>query len=78
MTKETQSATDAASVDVSSNDVTLDRTSRAIWVGTLGDLEVVTEQGSTVVFKQAQGVVPIQATQVLNANTTAADILALF
>lgn len=78
MTKQTQSGTDAIAVDVSSSDVTLSRTCRAIWVGTTGDLEIIMESGNTVIFPSANGLMPLQADKILNANTTAAGIVAIF
>lgn len=65
---------------VTPNDTTpLATTSRALFIGTGGDLSVKGGSGTTVVFKNvASGtILPIQATYVLTAST-AADIVALF
>lgn len=53
---------------------------RGLYVGGSGDVEVVTSKGNTRVFKSAQAgsVIPIRVKQVLSANTTATDILALY
>ncbi len=52
----------------------------ALFVGTAGDVEVITLGGSTVVFKNiANGTfMPVQVTHVKAASTTASDIVALF
>lgn len=54
---------------------------RAVYVGTAGDLAVMPLNGSTAVtFKNvASGsILPVQAAKIMSANTTAADIVALF
>lgn len=76
--KQTQTATDALELDVSASDATLNRVARGFWVGTAGALEIVTVEGSTVVIPNANNLVPIQGIKVLNANTTATGIVALF
>jgi len=72
--KEYQGATDIETVDVSGSDAVLDRVSRAVYVGTAGDLEVVTEQGSTVTLVGVSGELNIRVKEIKNANTTATNI----
>ena len=52
----------------------------ALYVGTGGDVEVITLNGDTVVFHNVPTgtFMPIQVTRVKAANTTASDIIALF
>ena len=52
----------------------------ALYVGTGGDVEVITLNGDTVVFNNVPTgtFMPIQVTRVKAANTTATDIVALF
>lgn len=69
----------AAAVDVSSVDVTLTHASRAFWVGTAGDLKVDTVGGEIgQVFASATGWMPIRATKVYHAGTTASGITAVW
>lgn len=49
-----------------------------LWVGTAGDLEVVTKDGSSLVFVNASGWMPVQARRVMAGNTTAANIIAYY
>lgn len=73
------SAIDALPVDVSSSDVVLTEPSRALIIGTSGDLEVTTHRGNKVVLLNVpSGVLPLCVTTVWTANTTASDISALF
>lgn len=52
---------------------------RALYVGTGGNMQVLTEKGQTVVLKNLPdgAIVPIRCTRVFTTNTTAADILAM-
>jgi len=52
----------------------------ALYVGTGGDVEVITLGGSTVTLKSVPTgtFVPMQVTRVKAANTTATDIIAIF
>ena len=66
---------------VTPNDSTdLTTPARGFYVGTGGDLEVVTAGGETVTVPDvpAGTVVPIRATRVRAANTSAAGIIALW
>ena len=72
-------ANDAESVDVSSGNQVLKNVSRGIYVGTAGDLALVTAKGTTVTFSNVPvGILPVQAKQINNTGTTASDIVALF
>jgi hypothetical protein len=78
MTFQTQSAIDALEIDVSSSDADLDRTARGLWVGTSGDVSLVTLAGNTVTFVGVSGLLMVQTKKVLTSGTTATDIVALF
>lgn len=72
-------ANDAVAVDVSSSSQVLNGTCRAIYVGTTGNLALVTAKGTTITFNNVPvGILPIQATQINNSGTTASDLLALY
>ena len=51
----------------------------ALYVGTTGNVAVVTEAGTTVTFSSvpAGAVLPVRVRQVLSTNTTASNIVAL-
>jgi hypothetical protein len=53
---------------------------RALYVGTPGNLVVITSKGETVTFTNVQGgsVLPIRVRQVVGSGTTAGSILALY
>ena len=68
-------------VSVTPNDTTdLDITTRALYIGTSGDVTVhMKGQSTSVTFKAVPvGVLSIRVDRVLLAGTTAADILALW
>lgn len=53
-------------------------TTRAVFVGVAGDLEVSMESGAILTFKNVPvGVFPIQITQ-LRTGTTASEVIALY
>lgn len=52
--------------------------SRALYVGTAGNLAVVTVGGSTVTLVGISGWVPIRVARVLATGTTASDIVVLW
>lgn len=66
-------------IAVTKSDSTVLTLTQGIYVGTSGDLVVLTKAGTTATLKNITvGVIhPIQCTKVLNA-TTAADILAVY
>lgn len=69
-----------ASVVTPSDTTDLSVTSRAIYVGTSGDVQITLSGGDTVVLKNvAAGMpLPIRAERVHATNTTATDIVALW
>lgn len=69
---------DAAAVTPSdSNDLQV--TSRAIYVGTRGDLRVTAASGSVVTFVNLpEGFLPMRVSRVHASGTTAADIVAVW
>jgi hypothetical protein len=73
-------ARSAVAVDVSSTDQALTYESRGVYVGGAGILEVdMAGSGSAVQFTCSAGaLLPIQVRKVLNANTTATQIVALY
>ena len=66
-------------IDISSDDHYLVQ-SAVLYVGTGGDLSVITEEDDTVVLKNvADGsFIPLRVRAVTQANTTATDIVALW
>ena len=64
---------------VTPNDGTaLSTFSRALYVGTAGNVAVTTVDGDTVTFTAASGFLPVCVSHVLSTGTTATDILALW
>lgn len=52
---------------------------RALYIGVTGDVNVITADGDTVLFKAAPvGVLPVQCQSVQSTSTTATNILALY
>lgn len=49
-----------------------------VYVGTAGDLHVITEGGDEITFKNIVGFVPVQIVKVFASGTTAEDIIALY
>lgn len=74
--------TDGPAVDavaVTPNDTTDLGEFRGLYIGTTGDVAVVTLRGSTVTFKNVPvGELAVAGTKVMATNTTATDILALY
>lgn len=66
-------------VAVTASDSTVIPTTRALYIGTAGNLAVKMADGSLPTFSSvAAGVFPIQVTQVLSTGTTASNIVALY
>lgn len=63
-----------------SDSVDLVTMSRALWVGTGGNIVVITMDGSTITLKNVQNgtLVPIRVTRVKATSTTATDIVNLY
>lgn len=73
----TVSAHDARTVTTS--DSTVIPVTRALYVGTTGNINVRMADGTTVLFSNvAVGIFPIQVDQVLSTSTTASNIVALY
>lgn len=74
----TVSAFDAKAVTLSDSAL-LPRT-RALYVGTGGNLKVTTAYGTDVTFANAPSgsILPLQVTKVWSTGTTAANVLALY
>lgn len=53
--------------------------SRALYVGTGGDIQVLTEKGQTVLFKNVPdgALLPVRCTRVFATNSTVSDVLAM-
>lgn len=51
---------------------------RALWVGTAGDLTVTMWGGEQVTFVNASGLLPVQVARIWSTGTTAGDIVALW
>lgn len=66
-------------VDASSSDHTLAQVTRALWVGTAGDVDVTSSGGDRAVFVgvQAGSILPVRAAIVHTGTTTASDIIGL-
>lgn len=71
-------ADDAAAV-TPSDSVDLANVSRGLYVGTGGDLTVITKGGTTILFKAVPSgtLLPIRVSRVKATGTAAADIVAL-
>jgi hypothetical protein len=64
---------------VTPSDSTVLTPTRALYVGTAGNVSVLMMNGVTVTFSNVQaGILPIQVTQVLATGTTASNIIALW
>lgn len=51
---------------------------RALWVGGLGNVAVVTVGGDTVTFTGVSGLLPVRVKRVLETGTTATGIVAVW
>lgn len=65
---------------VTPSDTTVLPTTRGLYVGTAGNISVVTNEGSTVTITGALGgvIYPFQVTKVRSTSTTASNILACY
>ena len=74
-------ARDAADVTPSNSEPLPDGVCRSLYIGTGGDLKVMTRKGATVTFKNLGDgcILPVMAQQVFaDPDTTAEDIIALY
>lgn len=66
-------------VAITPSDVTVIPTTRSIYVGGTGNINVVMADGQTALFSNvAVGIFPIQVQQVLSTSTTASLLVALY
>jgi hypothetical protein len=66
-------------VAITPSDATIIPTTRAIYVGVTGNINVRMASGNTVLFSNvAVGVFPIQVDQVLSTSTTATTMIAMY
>ena len=56
----------------------LSHPSRALYVGTPGNLKIITIDGATLTLVGVSGWVPIRVKRVLSVGTTAGDIIAVW
>ncbi|MEB3214043.1 MAG: hypothetical protein VKL39_22030 [Leptolyngbyaceae bacterium] len=64
---------------ISKNDDTVIPVTRAIYIGTTGDVAVRMADGQTITFKTVPvGILPVQVDKVLSTGTTAAEMIALY
>lgn len=78
----TAPAIDAFAITKSDTDVfgtaTGTNVTRAIYVGVTGNINIVTANGSTVLFSNVPvGILPVRAKQVLSTSTTASSMVGL-
>ncbi len=62
---------------ITPDDTDLAAPTRAIWVGTAGDLRVTFVNGDVAVFESASGLLPIAVRRVWSTGTTADAIVGL-
>lgn len=66
-------------VAVTASDATIIPVTRALYVGTGGNINLRTADGQTLVFSNvAAGIFPVQVDMVLSTSTTASNIIALY
>ena len=72
-------ANDAAAV-TPSDSTPLTKSARALYVGTGGNLNLVTTDGQTALFKNlpSGSILPVRTSYVLATGTTATDVVALW
>ena len=56
----------------------LAHTTRALWIGGVGDISVVLASGDAVTFKNASGWMPLRVQRLNATGTTATDIVAVW
>lgn len=62
-----------------SDSVNLDQVAKALYVGTTGNITLVTPEGDTVLFSNVPvGFFPVQTARVNSTATTASNIVALY
>jgi hypothetical protein len=61
-----------------SDDVDIQAATRALYIGTPGDIRVRLLGGADVTFVQASGMLPVRVTRVFATETTADDIVGMY
>lgn len=61
-----------------SDSTVLSHVTRALWVGTVGNVTVVMSGGQTVTFTNVQGLLPVSVSKVMLTGTTASNITAMW
>jgi len=63
-----------------SNSAELEQVSRALWIGTAGNVRVMTYLNQDVTFNNVQDgtLLPVQVRQVFSTGTTATDIVSVY
>lgn len=68
-----------AAVSLTKSDATTFSATKALYIGTTGDVAVRMQNGLTITFKTVPvGILPISCTQLLSTGTGAAEVLALY
>jgi len=75
-----ESPAEHAAAVTKSDSTTFDDITRAVWVGTAGDIAVLTKGGETVTFANVPSgsLLPIRVSKVLSTGTDASDIVRLW
>lgn len=72
-------ATSYDAVAVTASDATIIPTTRALYIGTTGNINVRMASGATALFSNVPvGVFPVQVDKVLSTSTTASNIVAMY
>lgn len=77
-TRDTAPAIGAAAVTASDSADLTDTPTRALWVGTAGDVKCDMQSGETVTFKNVSGLLPVAVKRVYSTGSTASSIIALY
>ena len=65
--------------DLTPNDENdLNNVTRAVWVGTYGDIAVVLASGDSVTFKNVSGWMPLRVKRLMATGTTVSDIVGVW
>ena len=71
-------ATRAIDVDSEKSDtVDLSYNVRALYVGTQGNIQLITLDGDTITFTNVSGILPVSCSRVFSTSTTATGIIGL-
>lgn len=79
MGRSTDVSSAARAIAVTPSDATILQTTRALYIGTTGNVAVTMTDGNVVTFNAVPvGMLQVQVTKVMATNTTASTILALY